>query len=466
MELEVIKKLIRKYTSGHSRFIRDSEIANRYYRTENDILFAKPKKEQVKEDETTNPMRNADNRIAMSFYPLLVDQKVSYLFTAPPVFETKNTTANKAIVEVLGGGYASKAQELCTNASNAGIGWIHYWIDEEGKFQYGVVPSEQIIPVWSPDLSQDLIAVLRVYKEFDDQGDVYDVYEYWNDTECAVYRKRASDVLDEGLMPYARFVDFYMAGLSNAENEYKHPFEEVPFIPFKNNQLGTSDLVRIKKLIDSYDKTISGFMNDLEDIQEVIFILTNYGGEDLNEFLKNLKYYKTISVESAGAGDSAGVSTLNIDIPVEARDKMLEITRKAIFTMGQGVDPEQQGLNSTSGEAMKFVYSLLELKAGQTETQFKKGFDTLVRAILKFKGIQVENIIQTWTRTAIKNDADLVTMCSSSVGVVSNKTILAHHPFVEDPEAEAQQMEKEKQEQMEALNPYMDVFQGNEGGKE
>lgn len=195
-------------------------------------------------------------------------------------------------------------------------------------------------------------------------------------------------------------------------------------------------------------------MNDLEDIQEVIFILTNYGGEDLNEFLKNLKYYKTISVESAGTGDSSGVSTLNIDIPVEARDKMLEITRKAIFTMGQGVDPEQQGLDKTSGEAMKFVYSLLELKAGQMEVQFRMGFDELLHAILRHYGRDTAGIVQTWTRTSIKNDSDLVTMCSNSVGIVSNKTILSRHPFVDDPEAEAKQIEKERKEQDAQADPY------------
>lgn len=460
MELEVIKKLIKKYMPGHGDFLNKAMIANRYYRAQNDILLI----EKEKTDEMENPMRNADNRIAMTFYPLLVDQKIAYLFTAPPLFDTKDDKANKLITETLGGEYAAKVQELGTNAANAGIGWLHYWTDENNKFNYGVVPSEQIIPVWSPKLSHELMAVLRVYQEFDDNGETYDVYEFWDDETCTKYRKRGNDTDYVSLVPYPCFTDFYLSGLSNADNEYRHNFGTVPFIPFRNNQLATSDLFRIKKLIDAYDKTISGFMNDLEDIQEVIFVLTNYGGEDLNEFLKNLKYYKTISVESAGTGDSAGVSTLNIDIPVEARDKMLEITRKAIFTMGQGVDPEQQGLNSTSGEAMKFVYSLLELKAGQLETQFRMGFDKLVRAILKHSDIETGQITQTWTRTSIKNDADLVAMCRNSVGVVSNKTILAHHPFVDDVGGEQKEIEKEQQKQLETMDPYKDAFKSAEGG--
>lgn len=451
MDLDVAKKLINRYVTGHADFLVKDSVAERYYKTEDDIIFAKKP-----DDETDNPMRTADNRIAMSFYPLLVDQKVAYLFTAPPVFDVHEESLNQMITEVLGDGYASKVQDLATKTSNAGIGWLHYWEDENKKFQYAVVPSAQIIPVWSKKLDNSLLAVLRVYQDYDEQGELYDVYEYWNDKECETFAKRAADTIDEGLVYFPAFTDFYNAGYSSAASQYLHPFGVVPFIPFKNNQLCTSDLERIKPLIDAYDKTYSGFMNDLEDIQQVIFVLTNYGGQDLNQFLQDLKYFKVVSTDSAGGDDRSGVSTLTIDIPVEARDKMLEITRKAIFTMGQGVDPEQQGLDKTSGEAMKFVYSLLELKAGQMEIQFRLGFNRLIRAILRHAGKDAGNIVQTWTRTAIKNDMDLVNMCSNSVGIVSNKTILAHHPFVDDVQAEEEQMKKEQKEKTDVMDPYDD----------
>ena len=220
----------------------------------------------------------------------------------------------------------------------------------------------------------------------------------------------------------------------------------------------------MKRLIDTYDKTFSGFVDDLEDIQEVILILTNYGGQDMGQFLSDLKYYKSIQVQSSGDGDKSGVSTLNIDIPVEARDKLLELTRKAIFDTGQGIDPQQQGLDSTSGEAMKFLYALLEIKAGLLETEFRIGLADLVRAICRSKGREVGQIIQTWTRTSIRNDAELASMCSDSVGVISKKTILKNHPFVEDAEKELEQIEKERQEELEASNIYGgDLSDNNEG---
>lgn len=74
-------------------------------------------------------------------------------------------------------------------------------------------------------------------------------------------------------------------------NVYSHNFGRVPFIPFFNNGFHRDDLTPIKGLIDTYDKTYSGFINDLEDIQEIIFVLSGYEGESLSEFLTQLKIF-------------------------------------------------------------------------------------------------------------------------------------------------------------------------------
>ena len=92
---------------------------------------------------------------------------------------------------------------------------------------------------------------------------------------------------------YEMFAD---PATSDMTADYRHDFGEVPFIPFYNNNIHTDDLRNIKPLIDVYDKVYSGFINDLDDIQELIFVLSGYGGEDLNSFLSDLKKYKTIPI--------------------------------------------------------------------------------------------------------------------------------------------------------------------------
>lgn len=459
MELEVMKKLIKKYVPGHTEYVKRCEVAERYYKNETDILYSKKK-----EDEEGNPIRNADNRIPRNFHGLIVNQKAAYAFTAPPLFDVGSTSNNNLITQCLSDEYEKNCMQLCINAANTTVAWVHYWEGDNG-LEWAVVDSKQIIPIWDKSLKQKLIGVLRVYPEIDeDTGDNYTIYEYWNDNVCQAFRRATDNTVDEGLGFYDMFVEPESGEMIS---EYYHDFEEVPFIPFFNNNIRTDDLKNIKPLIDVYDKVFSGFINDLDDIQELIFILSGYGGTDLNGFLQDLKKYKVIKLDENEDGKT-GVETISIEIPIEARNSVLEATRKAIFEQGQGFDPQPESFGNQSGEALKFMYSLLEMKTGLMETEFRLGFARLIRAISRYLGIECKTIIQTWTRTSIKNNTEQAQICKDSVGIVSQKTILKNHPFVENADAEIRQLEKEAEEQKNKDDIYNNsvIDKNNKEGKE
>lgn len=441
MELEQARRLIEEYMLGHGEFVSKSLMAERYYRNKNDILF--PRREEIRNKEE-EPIRNADNRISHGFHGLLVKQKAAYAFTRPPVFDVGSASNNKRISDVLGEKFSKICKKICTNASNSGVAWIHFWKNEEGKFCYAVVDSKQIIPIYTDDLEEELEAVLRAYTKILEDGKTYDIYEIWTKKECAYFRKEVAQ--DYTYLREYRCMTLFSRydGFSEMTNIFSHDFGRVPFIRFDNDDTSSSDLENIKALIDSYDKVYSGFVNDLEDIQEVIFILSGYEGEDLGEFLKNLKKYKTVKLE---AEEHNSLQTLSIQIPIEAREKLLEITRKNIFEQGQGIDPQREDFGNQSGVALKFLYSALEQKVGWMETEFREGFSELVKAICEYLHIPCETVGQTWIRTNIANDTELVDMCVKSQNVISKDTILRNHPFVIDPEKEKQQIEKEKEEE-------------------
>ena len=445
MDIEVIKKLIKKYQAGHADFVTKAAKAQNYYRNKTDILIGEPEKKKSKEE---TPLRNADNRIPFNFHGLLVNQKASYMFTAPPLFDLGNKAANQKLTSFLGDKFAKTCKDLCINASNCTVGWLHVWRDSSGGWKYAVVPSEQIIPIWSKSLEKELLGVFRTYQEIDDDtGDAYTIYEYWNSSECQAYRLKGGAELDTGLIPYNLFVD---PTLAEEVNGYKHGVGEVPFFPFFNNNTDSNDLENIKPLIDTYCKVFSGFVNDLEDIQEVIFVLTNYGGADLGQFLRELKDYKAIQIDSEGGEDKSGVSTLTIELPVEARKELLQTTRTCIFEQGQGIDPDPQNFGNSSGVALNFLYSLLELKAGLQETEFKLGFGRFIRCACRLLALPIKDdtIIQTWTRTSVKNDLELSQIAQQSRAVISDETIVEHHPWVEDSSKEMERLKKQDEENM------------------
>ena len=451
MEIEIIKKLIQQHEAGRSAFLRAAETADRYYRNMPDIIRRERRKDRVEQS-----IRNADNRIPFNFYGLLVNQKASYTFTTPPVFDIGDEENNKRLDRLLGDEYDKVCKDLCVDASNASVAWLHVWKDGD-RIEYAEVPANQIIPVWDNNLKRKLYGVFRTYRQLDEEdGQYYNVYEYWNDTSVSAYRVKTDATLNE-LTPYYMFIE-QPAG--TASNTYEHGIGEVPFFPFNNNNIGTTDLVNVKELIDSYCKVYSGFMDDLEDIQEVILILTNYSGQDPEEFLNDLKYYKIIKTENYGDGDKSGVDTLSIQIPVDAREKMLELTRKCIFEQGQGIDPDPQNFGNSSGVALKYLYSLLELKAGLLETEFRLSFGQFIRCMCRLAGIPIKDdtILQTWTRTSVNNDQELAQIAQQSEGILSKRAILSHHPWVDDvqQELDAQEMEQEEQAKQDSL--YSQLF--------
>lgn len=457
MELDVAIKLIKKHTAVHTDMCVKADKADEYYKNKTDIL------QLTKKEQEENALRNADNRVTSSFYSLLVNQKASYMFTAPPLFDVGNKSANDKIVEVLGDKYARNCKRMCIYAANGASAWIHYWVDSDNNFRYGILKAQQVIPIYSDDLDEKLLMVLRVYQQIDDEtGKAKQIYEIWTDKECSAYCKKIDEAIYD-LQPYNMFSIYdTLMNDTYATNVYKHNFEQVPFIHVRNNDVNTSDLESIKGLIDTYDKTYSGFANDLEDIQEIIFVLSGYEGTSLSEFMQNLKKYKTVKLDGDGDTNS-GLNTLTIDIPVEARDKLLSMTRKAIFEQGQGVDPDPQNFGNASGVALKYLYSLLELKAGLFETECKIGFSELIRAICKHYNLSCDKIIQTWTRTSISNDTELADIATKSKGIVSDKTIIKNHPWVEDAEQELKDIEKEEEENMNKMDSYNQAF-ANGGG--
>ena len=188
MELSQVRKIIKNSETELTQLISRAETANRYYDTENDILF--DKKTEEKEQNEKSALRNADNRVCSSWYPLLVDQKNAYIFTYPPLFDVGSIKANKKIKAVLGEKFQKTCQKLCLGASNETVAWVHYWINKKGEFRYGVLSGTQVIPVFSDDIEQELRGALESEISSDHIGEM--VMDRLKDLDEVAYVRFAS----------------------------------------------------------------------------------------------------------------------------------------------------------------------------------------------------------------------------------------------------------------------------------
>ena len=139
--------------------------------------------------------------------------------------------------------------------------------------------------------------------------------------------------------------------------------------------------------------------------------------------------------------------------------------KKQIYESGQALQQDTEDFGNASGVALKFFYRKLELKAGLTQIEFEKGFNKLVRAILKYLNVEdwkTRQITQTWTRNMISNDLENAQIASESMAneTVSIETIVKNHPWVENPEEEMRKLKKQKEE---AQKRQQELF-ANAGG--
>lgn len=498
IKIQAIKKIINAANKEHRKFVNHAELGERYYRSQNDILTAK-----LPQEDQDNP-RNSDRRIASGLYRLLVDQKWSFNFKNGFKFlthykekdsldedvvhynstEHKHTEKNpgklldKDILKVLGNYFMAEVRSLSINASNTGLAWLHYWKtgshlgtdEDKGEFKFASIDPKEIHAEWGNTVDRELLWLLRHYKYRDpDDGELYDVYEYWDKEFCYCYKKKEKSSIKYGLKEYDRFF-YYSSDTGQYEKThiYKHGFDRVPFICFRNNELETSDLDPIKDLIDAYDLVNSQFVNDEEDFQKMIFILSGYGSEPSDDFLNNLKRSKLVKLE-AGYPDAKiepKLETLAVEIPHDAYEKSLENTKNAIYEQGMGLDINDDKLNYTNGEALDFKYSLLELKCAGTRIQFEKGFIILIKEIAKHLGKSDldESLIEIqWNDGKVRNISDMVNNARLCLGFTSLHTALENNPLVKDVDEEIKLIEKEKQEEMKMEVPDMSANRSNYG---
>lgn len=436
---DIIRDLIEEHDTEH---MIEGE---KYYYNENDILNKKQYyyRDEVKMEDDTK----TNNKIPHNWHKLLVDQKVAYLVGKPPVMqaEKKDKKFEDRLNLILGEEWHDTLNEIGTNSCNKGKEWLHIYINQEGLFKFIIIPAEEVIPIYDTSLQENLEGILRYYLVEVNGKDRIRV-EWWTREIVTFYLENDSGVfvLDDTELNNPDYHFYY--------NDIGYGWSKVPFIEFPNNEKRVSDLKFYKELIDEYDSNVSDLANNLEDIQEVITILKGYENTNLSEFNENLRYYKTIKVR---AEPGSGVDKLEFNIPIEAKKEMLDRLEDNMFLFGQGVNMKTDKFgNSPSGVALKFLYSLLDLKASTMERKFRKSVKRLLWFATEYINIvdktDYDNttVQVTFRKTMIANDKEDVEVAKNSKGIISDETIIANHPWVEDVATEIERLKKQEETEL------------------
>ena len=439
-----------------------------YYHNEHDILSRK--RTMIGKDGKLEVVENLpNNQIIDNQYAKMVNQKANYLLGKPFSIDCKN----EQYAELLKGVFDNRFMRTLKNggkaALNHGLAWLYPYYDKEGKFRFRLFPGYEILPIWEDSEHTALIGAIRLYlvagydgikPEVIEKVEVFDM----SGIHCYILD---GNVLIPDMTLEEQDCAYVMAG--------KKPlnWQRIPLIPLKYNEQEIPLLKKVKSLQDGINVMLSDFENGMqEDARNTILVLKNYDGQDLGEFRKNLATYGAVKVRYDG-DTKGGVETLEITVNAENYKVIVEIFKKALIENAMGYDAKDDRLSGNPNQMnIQSMYSDIDLDANDMETELQAAFEEIlwfVNAHLANTGqgnFENEDVDIIFDRDILINESEVIDNISKSVGILSDETLVANHPWIDDPQDEMEKLEKQKEkEQEEMLANQYDPFAPGGGGQ-
>ena len=454
-DIRYLEMVLRKWLDSPVR--QEQLLAEKYYDGDHDIL--RREKKVIGADGNLITITNvANNKLVDNQYRKLVDQKTNYVLGKPISIATSKNEYLELLTKVFNKQVHRQLRVLAQYAVDGGISWLYPYYNELGEFKLAVFPSYEICPIWKDKGHTELECAMRYYTEevFDNKGGTVLVNHVDLFTKNGITHFRyqgASLILEDN--PHTDYL--YVDG-----NGYN--WQRLPIIPFKYNSKEIPLIRAVKALQDALNQVLSDFQNNMEeDPRTTILVLKNYDGTNISEFRQNLATYGVIKVTTVD-GVQGGVDTLNVEVNAQNYQAILMQLKRAIVENGRGFDAKEERMDGDPNQMnIESMYTDIDLDVNAMETEFQAGFEELNWFIDQYL-IHIGNADYTeeevefvFNRDIFINEDAKIDNCVKSVGIISNKTILARHPWVTNVEHELAEIENDKQAELEEMDATMKI---------
>ena len=381
-----------------------------------------------------------NNKIANAYASYITDTLVGYFIGEPITYTANDNVLIQDLNMILEyNDEADENAELAKNASIYGVAYEMLYLSEEDKMiRFKSLNPKEVIPIFDKTVEQNLLAVMRYYED----------YDYVEDNTYTIV-----EVIDSKMVRRYKLD----TGLSLLE-EYPHYFSMVPVAIFKNNEDETGDFEQVISLIDAYDKMESDSLNDFEYFVDAYLAL--YGFTADAEDIAQMKENRVLLMDEGTSAEWLIKQTS--DAYVENMKNRLD---KDIHKFAKCPNmSDEEFASNASGIAIKFKLLGTENLVSIKERKFKRGLQqrlelmSMINSVLR-EGFDWRAIDIVFTRNIPSNDTDIANMVNTLKDIVSEETLLAQIPFVEDVQTELEKLKKEREENKE-LNPFFSVDLG------
>lgn len=356
----------------------------------------------------------ANNKIPTEMYREIIMQENSYLLSNGVNFnddkdEIKTMLGKNVDSEIFRGGIS---------ALNDGCCWIYCHKKIDG-YDLKVFKGTEFIPIID-EFSGEIRAGIRFW-QFKEDKPIW--VEFYDMEGKEVYKIKGGNIsLEVTKVGHSEKVQTVMGEVVEKE-VIKYPV--FPIFPWLGTYDGRSSLtVGLQKKIDACDLCLSGFANNLEDSQDLYWILKNYEGTGMNEFLSMVKKYKVVKTS-----DEGGADVKTVDIPYQARKEFVDMIKKEIYSSAMAMNISDNLTGNITATAIKMMSERLNLKVDIFEMNLLKALNQVVELIEKMEEKKYDYSIELQRRTLI-NDSEEIDMLYTYREDIDLRTALELNPKI------------------------------------
>lgn len=419
LTVELIRKIINLHQGGAVPRYNKLE---KYYLGQNQIY------NKIQTDESL-----PNNKVGHPYGKLITDELTGYFMGEGVTYTSEDQAAIDELTPILQyNDEQDQNTELAKDASIFGEGLELQYIDKDGMNRLKRIDPREGIIIKDDTLDENILYFIRYYPIKDLLTD----RKSWN---IDVYSR--TEII--------HYTSDELFGAVTEVGREPHYFGMVPVAEFQNNEEEVGDFETVISLIDAYDKMESNSLDDFDYFVDAYLCLFGLSADsdDIAEMKKN----RVILLDQ-----DSDAKWLTKDANVSQSTETIKIRIDKDIHKFAGVPnmSDENFAGNASGVAIKYKTMPMENIVSVKERKFKKGLQERLEIlfnILALKGsvYDFRSINMTFTRNLPSNEAEVAQMVSTLQGIVSDETLLAQIPFVEDPWKEAEKVKEQKEENVE-----------------
>ena len=423
-----------------------ASIAEKYYAKKNVTIMAFQKLLYNIHGQAVPDVWSANYKLRTHFFRRFVTQEVQYILANGVTFQDKGTK------DKLGRKFDTQLQKAAKKAKVDSVSFLFWNLDHVEVFCFADTPTDPgFAPLYDADTGA-LRAGVR-YWQPDENTIRATLYEEDGYTE---YKKVKNVIsLVEEKRSYKKTTIASLADGVSVERDEN--YSRFPIVPLYANDLHESELEGHRESIDCYDYIKSGLANDIDDTSGFYWALENSGGMDdvdLAKFVERMRTVRAATIDEDGAKATAHT----LEIPTEAREKMLAILRRDLYEDFQVVNVSELSAAQKTATEIQAAYQPMDDKSGD----FEYFLIDAIHDILSLAGIDDE---PSFHYNRIVNQTEETNMVISAAAYLGDELTLKKLPFLTPEEVEAR-LEDMGNAGMSRYSPQETPTSGANGGED